>query len=173
MSFARNRRLFGEPLEGVGVLGCRPLGCGGPMVWLPCSLSGDSPSFQCPHSPSQLLPIFHQGIGSKCCGSRPSSERSDRSCSSFSRLLQPPVCYRMWSLQLRLNSASRLLRDSDSVSWDASCLEDLRWWSVESHLLVGLPLGLSHPSLSLFMDASGSGWGGLPRRRPHVRLMVS
>ena len=66
---------------------------------------------------------------------------------------------RMRSLQLRLNSAGRLLPDSDSVSWDASCLEDLRWWSDKSHLLVGLPLGLSHPSQSLFTDASASGWG--------------
>ena len=66
---------------------------------------------------------------------------------------------RMRSLQLRLNSAGRLLPDSDSFSWDASCLEDLRWWSDESHLLVGLPLGLSHPSLSLFTDASDACWG--------------
>ena len=66
---------------------------------------------------------------------------------------------RMRSLQLRLNSASRLLPDSDSVSWDASCLEALWWWSVVSHLLVGLPLGLSHPSLSLFTYASDSGSG--------------
>ena len=93
MSFARNRGLFGEPFEGVGVLRCRPLGCGGPPIRLLCSFSGDSPSFQCPHSPSQLLPVFHQGIGSECCGSGPSRERSDRTCSSFSRFLQPPVCY--------------------------------------------------------------------------------
>ena len=90
MSFAHNRGLFGEPLEGVGVLGCRPLSYGGPTV---CSFSGDSPSFQCPHSPSQLLSVFHQGIGFECCGSVPLLERSDRTCSSFSRLLQPPVCY--------------------------------------------------------------------------------
>ena len=66
---------------------------------------------------------------------------------------------RMWSLQLRLNSVGRLLPDSNSVAWDSSCLEDLWWWSDKSHLLVGLPLGLSHPSLSLFTDASDSGWG--------------
>ena len=95
MSFARNRGLFGEPLEGVGVLGCRPLGCGGPVVRLPCSFPGDSPSFRCPHSPSQRLPVFHQGIGSECCGSGSSRERGNRTCSSSSssRLLQPPVCY--------------------------------------------------------------------------------
>ena len=65
----------------------------------------------------------------------------------------------MRSLQLRLNSAGRLLADSDSVAWDSSCREDLRWWSDDSHLLVGLPLGLSQPELSLFTDASDSGWG--------------
>ena len=66
---------------------------------------------------------------------------------------------RMRSLQLPLNSAGRLLPYSDSISWDASCLEDLWWWSNESHLFVGLPPSLSHPSLSLFTDASDSGWG--------------
>ena len=66
---------------------------------------------------------------------------------------------RMWSPQLQLNSAGRLLADSDSVAWDSSCLEDLWWWSDESHLLVGLPLGLSQPDLSLFTDTSDSSWG--------------
>ena len=78
--------------------------------------------------------------------------------SSLSSIV-PGSRLRMRSLQLRLNSAGRLLTDSDSVSWDASCLEDLQRWSEESHLLVSLPLGLSHPSLSLFTDASDSGWG--------------
>ena len=43
----------------------------------------------------------------------------------------------MRALQLRLNTASRHLPAFASVSWDDSCLEDLRWWSVESHLTVG------------------------------------
>ena len=84
----------------------------------------------------------------------------------------PGSMLRMRSLQLRLNSAGRLLLDSDSVAWDSSCLEDLRRWPDESHLLVGLPLGLSHPSLS-FTDASDSGWGSFFRRRPHLQLVVS
>ena len=95
-----------------------------------------------------------------------------RVMSSLSSIV-PGSHLRMRSPQLWLNSSSRLLQDSDSVSWDASCLEDLRWWSFESHLLVALPLGLSHPSLSLFTDTLDSGWGGLPQRRPHVRLVVS
>ena len=65
----------------------------------------------------------------------------------------------MRSLQLRLNASGRLLPDSASVSWDDSCLTDLQWWSVESHLLVGLPLDLPQPDLALYTDASDSGWG--------------
>ena len=44
MSFARDRKLFGSSLVGVGVFGCRPVGCGGPAVWLPGSFSVDSSS---------------------------------------------------------------------------------------------------------------------------------
>ena len=78
--------------------------------------------------------------------------------SSLSAIV-PGSRLRMQSLQLHLNSAGCLLQNSDIVSWDASCREDLQWWSVESHLLVGLPLGLSHPRLSLFTDTSDTGWG--------------
>ena len=46
------------------------------------------------------------------------------------------------------------------MSW-VICREDLGWWSEESHLVVGLPLGLAHPQLSLFTDASDTGWRGL------------
>ena len=65
----------------------------------------------------------------------------------------------MRSFQLRMNSTGRLLADSDTVAWDSSCQEDLQWWSDDSHLLAGLPLGLSSPGLSLFTDASDTGWG--------------
>ena len=65
----------------------------------------------------------------------------------------------MRSLQLRLNTAGRLLTNSASVSWDDSCLRDLRWWSEESHLSVGLPRDLPQPDLTLYTDASDSGWG--------------
>ena len=74
-------------------------------------------------------------------------------------VLVPGSRLRMRSLQPRLNVAGPLLVNSDEVSWDDSCLEDLRWWSVESHLLAGLPLGLPQPDLSLFTDASDTGWG--------------
>ena len=67
----------------------------------------------------------------------------------------PGSWLRMRSLQLCLNTAGRLLPDSASVSWDDSCLEDLQWWSKESHLSIGL----LQPDLALYTNASDSGWG--------------
>ena len=78
--------------------------------------------------------------------------------SSLSAIV-PGSRLRMRSLQLRLNASGRLLPDSASLSWDESCRADLRWWSVESHLLVGLPLGLPYPDLALYIDASDLSWG--------------
>ena len=77
--------------------------------------------------------------------------------SSMSSIV-PGSRLRMRSLQMRLNTTGRLFPDSTSVSWDDSCL-DLRWWSEESHLSVGLPLDLLQPDLALCTDASDSGWG--------------
>ena len=71
----------------------------------------------------------------------------------------PGARLRMRSLQLRLNASGPLLRDEDLVSWDDGCLRDLRWWSDDSHLLVGLPLGEDLPDLFLHSDASNQGWG--------------
>ena len=45
------------------------------------------------------------------------------------------------------------------ISWDVSCLLDLRWRSIASHLEGGVSLDLPHPRLLLFTDASDSGWG--------------
>ena len=93
MSFACHRGLFGESLGSMRVLGGRSLGGGGPPVRVPSSLPCVSCSFQCSHSPSELLPIVHQECCSVCCCCRSLCERSDRTCSSFSRLLQSPVCH--------------------------------------------------------------------------------
>ena len=67
-------------------------------MWRSCGfvtrfLSGDSSSFQCSHSPSQLLPVFHQEISSDRCSGGFAREGSYRACSSFSRQLQPPLCH--------------------------------------------------------------------------------
>ena len=78
--------------------------------------------------------------------------------SSLSSIV-PGSRLRMRSLQLRFNAAGCLLPDSALVDWDDSCLADLQWWSVESHLLVGLPLDLLQSGPALYTDASDSGWG--------------
>ena len=65
---------------------------------------------------------------------------------------------RMRALQLHLHVAGSGLLDSDLVSWDDSCLPDLRWWSIAAHLEVGVPLDLPQPNLVLYTDASDAGW---------------
>ena len=73
--------------------------------------------------------------------------------------LVPGARLHMRSLQLRLNAPGPFLLEEDLVSWDDCCLPDLRWWSEESHLLAGLPLGEDRPGLFLYSDASDAGWG--------------
>ena len=64
------------------------------------------------------------------------------------------------------------LVDTDEASWDDSCLEDLLWWSVESHLLAGLPLSFTSRPLSIHRCFRHR-LGGFSRRQPPVRLVVS
>ena len=66
---------------------------------------------------------------------------------------------RMRALQLHLHVAGSGLQDDDLVSWDDSCLPDLRWWSVAAHLVVGVPLDLPQPDLVLYTHASDASCG--------------
>ena len=92
--------------------------------------------------------------------------------SSMSAIV-PGALLHMRSLQLRLNASGPLAPNEDLVSWDDVCLRDLRWWSDESHLLVGLPLGEDHPDLFLYSDVSENGlWRG-SRRPLSLWLVVS
>ena len=74
-------------------MGCRPVGCGGPPVRLPCPFSFESSSFRCSHSASQLLPVFHQADSFVSCGGRFARGGGNRAGSSFAGLLQPPLCH--------------------------------------------------------------------------------
>ena len=65
---------------------------------------------------------------------------------------------RMRSLQHRLLVAGPQLWEDELISWDNSCLQDLRWWSVAAHLEVGVPLAHPHPDLILYTDALDTGW---------------
>ena len=64
----------------------------------------------------------------------------------------------MWSLQHRLLVAGPQLWEDKLISWDNSCLQDLRWLSVAAHLEVGIPLAHPHPDLILYTDALDTGW---------------
>ena len=87
MSFAHSRGLCGGPLVVVGVLGCCPLGCGGPAVRLRFSF-WCLPIFPMSPSPfSQLLPVCHQGFSCVCCGGRSSRVRGNSTCSFHGCLL--------------------------------------------------------------------------------------
>ena len=77
---------------------------------------------------------------------------------SLMSALVPGFRLRMRSLQLRLNGAGPQSSEGELISWDDSCLLDLRWWSIASHLEGGISLALPHPRL-LFTDVSDSGWG--------------
>ena len=76
--------------------------------------------------------------------------------SSLSLIVSGPRL-RMRSLQLRLQVAGPLPSEDELISWDDSCLQDLRWWSDAAHLEIRVPLDLPHPDLILFTDASDSG----------------
>ena len=69
----------------------------------------------------------------------------------------PSSRLRMRSLQHRMLIAGPHLCDDELISWDDSCLQDLRWWSVAANLEVGVPLDLPHPDLILYTDASDTG----------------
>ena len=78
--------------------------------------------------------------------------------SSLSTLI-PGSRLRMRSLQHRLLVSRPRESPTTIVSWDDSCRRDLQWWSVQSHLTVGVDLSLPHPDLVLYTDASDTGWG--------------
>ena len=77
--------------------------------------------------------------------------------SSLSTLI-PCSRLRMRVLQHRLLVAGPQSSAIVLISWDDSCLQDLRWWSVPCHIEVGVDLSLPHPELLLYTDASDSGW---------------
>ena len=93
MSFVRHRGVSQEPLGGLGFLGCRPVGCGSPVVWLPPAVPCPSSPFSGSDSFPQLFPHFCQGDCFDCCGGGSPHERSNRASSFRSGVLQSPLCH--------------------------------------------------------------------------------
>ena len=90
MFFVQRR---GVSCGSLGGLGCQSVGCPGPALRLPHSLSLCSFSLPCPTSPSELFPFLHQGYSFGRCGCRPAGEGCGRAGSLFSRLLQASLCH--------------------------------------------------------------------------------
>ena len=74
-------------------------------------------------------------------------------------LLVPGARLRMRSLQLILRKSWDYQNENQLISYGASCLADLQWWSDESNLTPGVPLEVPIPDMLLHTDASDSGWG--------------
>ena len=79
---------------------------------------------------------------------------------SLERLV-PHVRLRMRSLQWHLKSQWSPESDPPSlpVALPEEAGQDLSWWMVRDHLLVGVRFGTPAPDLHLYSDASSSGWG--------------
>ena len=79
---------------------------------------------------------------------------------SLERLV-PHGRLRMRSLQWHLKSQWSPESDPPSlpVALPEEARQDLSWWMVRDHLLVGVRFGTPAPDLHLYSDASSSGWG--------------
>ena len=79
---------------------------------------------------------------------------------SLERLV-PPGCLRMHSLQWHLKTQWSPESDPPSlpVALPEEARQDLSWWIVKDHLLMGVRFGAPAPDLHLYSDASSSGWG--------------
>ena len=79
---------------------------------------------------------------------------------SLERLV-PHGCLRMRSLQWHLKAHWSPETDPPSllVPLSQEVREDLSWWMVWDHLLLGVRFGTPAPDLHLYSDASRSGWG--------------
>ena len=74
-------------------------------------------------------------------------------------LLVSGGCLRVRSFQLVLRDSWDFQNESISVPWTPSVLDNLRWWSDECNLLVGVSLEPQIPDLLFWSYSSGQGWG--------------
>ena len=112
MSFIRNRGVSRGTLGGLGVLGRRSLGRGGPEVRLQDSLSWHPFSLSGSDTPPELFPIVHLGNGIEFCSCRSAGEGSTRASSFFppgyySRLFVTPKVTGGWRPVIDLSCLNR------------------------------------------------------------------
>ena len=80
-------------LECLGVVGSRCLGSSGSPIRLSDPFPITTSSLPCSDSTSQLQPQFHQGASGVRCGVRTSGKGGHRDRTSFSGVLQSPLCH--------------------------------------------------------------------------------
>ena len=90
---AQGREVVNFPVGGLGVLGRRTLGCAGSEGGVFATFCLSSSSFTYTGPPSELLPHFHQGVGSFCGGSGSTEQGCHRTGIIGAWLLQPFICY--------------------------------------------------------------------------------
>ena len=111
---AQDRGLFVLPVGGLGILGCRTLGS-------PGSQGEVLHSFPLPSSfvfdtgpPSELLPVFRQGVGSLCSDTDLQSKAATEPASSepgfYSRLFVTPKVTGGWRPVIDLSRLNRFVR---------------------------------------------------------------
>ena len=93
LSFVCHREVSRGSLGGLGVMGGRSVGCGGPVLRLQDPFSCPSFSLDGSDSPSQLFSNVHPGNRVERCSDRLDCEGSSCTHSFNSGLLQPVVCY--------------------------------------------------------------------------------
>ena len=134
-----------------------------------------------PSRSASYLGMTIDTVAGKVSPSRARVEKFLRLAGNFVKMNSPPA--RQWEVllghlssleklvprgRLRLRSMQWQLKTSWSPEDDPPDLpvelpqevrKDLSWWTVESHLLQGVPFGTLPPGLLLFTDASCAGWG--------------
>ena len=89
----QGRGVFNLPVGGLRVLGRRTLGCAGSEDRVFATFCFPSSSFPYTGPPSELIPHFHQGVGSYCSSSGSTGQGCNRTSILGAWLLQPFICY--------------------------------------------------------------------------------
>ena len=79
--------------------------------------------------------------------------------SSTLAVQQAPLFYR--NIQRQVNLVKEIDIWDNMISLSKETKQDLLWWSLEAHKYVTAPLKLPHPEITIFTDASFTGWGAV------------
>ena len=72
--------MFNVSLEGLGIVGCRTLGCAGSQGQVQDAHCPPTSAISGAASPSELFSLFHLGVSSRCCCERLAPEGCHQAC---------------------------------------------------------------------------------------------